>query len=113
MGFNTLSLCLPQMLEDVTIALSLGTVVVVMEFPNLVLNVISRDLPGPRAACNQSNPCRMSQNFTGMCPVNEEDCAGAEGYKAVLKYWRRWDSCLDYAGCFEVIGVCTKDEFVS
>lgn len=74
------------------------------------VNVINRDLPGTGAAHSQRNPCRM--NLTGMCPVNEEDCAGTEDYKEESKYWRRWDCYLDYAGCFEVIGVCTKDEFV-
>lgn len=76
------------------------------------VNVINRDLPGTRVARSQCNPCRMNQNLTGMCPVNEEDCADAEDYKAVSKYWKRWDGYLDYAGCFEVIGVCTKDDFV-
>lgn len=50
------------------------------------VNVINRDLPGAGAACSQCNPCRVNQNSTGMCPVNEEDCAGVEDYKAVSKY---------------------------
>lgn len=41
------------------------------------VNVMNRDLPGTRVAHSQCNPCGMNQNLTGMCPVNEEDCAGA------------------------------------
>lgn len=108
LSFSAFSLCLPQLLHPCWRMENNHSPILRsccgsdgISHPGV--NVVNRDLPGTGDRCSQCNPCRMNQNLTGMCPVNEEDCAGAEDYKAVSKYRRRWDSYLHYAGAFKLL----------